>query len=320
MDRRDDDSPIGSQPGAGSPQADDETLALGHASESRRSAGTPDSIGKVPHPRHARQGGMGVVYEAEQEMPKRRVALKVIRGGTFVDDNAVRMFKRRRTRSRGSSIPTSPASTGRAHRRRPALLRHGLVVGLGPDLYLDSRPSVIEGAELRFRLRLFAGDLRGGELRAPARRDPPRPEAVEHHRRQRGAERLGRAAEIKVLDFGLARITGSDVDAMTQVSGSASSGHASYMSPETGARELRRIDLRSDVYALGVILYEMLTGTRPYDLERVSIMESARVICEQPAACRSSAWKQGRAPDVDLETITGKAREGARPTLRERRR
>ena len=157
MDRRDDDSPtIGSQPGAGSPQAEDETLALGHASESRRSAGTPDSIGKYRILGTLGQGGMGVVYEAEQEMPKRRVALKVIRGGTFVDDNAVRMFKREADTLARLKHPNIAGiyEAGRTDAGQHFFAME-LVVGLNLSLYLDSRPSVIEGAELRFRLRLF---------------------------------------------------------------------------------------------------------------------------------------------------------------------
>ena len=67
--------------------------------------------------------------------------------------------------------------------------------------------------------------------------------------------------------------------------------------------------MRSDVYTLGVILQEMLTGKRPYEVGGVSVVEAIRVIGEQPPTPLKQAWTGSRAPDPDLQTIVGKALE-----------
>jgi tetratricopeptide (TPR) repeat protein len=81
------------------------------------------------------------------------------------------------------------------------------------------------------------------------------------------------------------------------------------MSPEQVRGSSDEIDTRTDVYSLGVILYELLSGTRPYDLGGADVPGAATIICEQPPIPLARRWRGSRRLDPDLETIVMKALE-----------
>ena len=117
----------------------------------------------------------------------------------------------------------------------------------------------------------------------------------------------------KVLDFGLARITDADVSATTAGTEIGRvQGTLPYMSPEQVRGDPNQIDLRSDVYSLGVIMYQLLTEQLPYEVNRTMLHEAVRVICEAPPRRPSTISWVLRG---DLETITLKALE-KEPTRR----
>ncbi|MFZ4641730.1 MAG: serine/threonine protein kinase [Phycisphaerales bacterium] len=88
----------------------------------------------------------------------------------------------------------------------------------------------------------------------------------------------------KVIDFGVARCLGNDSE-MTSVQTQTGQlvGTMQYMSPEQFAGDPRKIDQRADVYALGVILFELISGTYPHDVRALSVHEAARVVCDVDA-------------------------------------
>jgi tetratricopeptide (TPR) repeat protein len=112
---------------------------------------------------------------------------------------------------------------------------------------------------------------------------------------------------VKIIDFGVARGTDSDMAVTTvQTDIGQLLGTLQYMSPEQCAADPHDIDTRSDVYALGVVLYELLSGKLPYDVKNKPVYETTRVIREQPPTRLSTG---DAALKGDVETIAFKSLE-----------
>lgn len=135
-----------------------------------------------------------------------------------------------------------------------------------------------------------------------------------HHAHQRGLIHrdlkpgnilIDETGQPKILDFGVARVTDSDARATLQTDMGQLIGTLAYMSPEQALADPLDIDTRSDVYSLGVILYELLAGRLPYTVSK-KVHEAIQAIREEDPARLSATNRTYRG---DIETIVAKALE-----------
>jgi serine/threonine protein kinase len=256
------------------------------------------------------EGGMGLVFEAEQREPRRPVALKVIRGGAFVSEETVRMFRREAQTLARLRHPGIGAiyEAGRTEDGRHFFAME-LVRGETLDAWLDTRRRPVrDETEIRIRLGLFVRiceAVQYAHQHGVIHRDL-KPSNILILPPKAGDE----VPEIKILDFGLARITDVDV-AVTTVHTAAGriQGTLAYMSPEQTRGRPEEVDTRSDVYTLGVVLYRMLTGTVPVAVEGLSLLEALRAIEERAPRSFRSAIPGGAPRLKELEAIVLKAIE-----------
>ncbi len=264
----------------------------------------PPVIGEFAVRRVIARGGMGVVYEADQAEPRRRVALKVVRGGEFVDEGTLRLFRREiqaLARLEHPGIASLYASG-----RTPDGLHYfamEFVPGQPLDLWLRSKGVGPFGPEeTRARLALFL-DVADAVAYAHQR-------GVLHRDLKPSNIVVTPDSDVKVLDFGLARITDIDVSRATQATEIGTlRGTLIYMSPEQLSGDPGLVDARTDVYALGVILFEILTLEHPLDLEHLPPFDVPRAILQAAPKSLNRAWKGRHRPDPDLATIVAKALE-----------
>ena len=235
-------------------------------------------------------GGMGVVYQARDTRLGRTVALKFLPPQWSHDDEARQRFVREAQAASATSHPN-------------ICTIHDIETA--PDGQLFIVMAYYEGQTLKQRLASgplasdealdIATQIADGLAKAHAQN-------VVHRDIKPGNVMLTEDG-VRIVDFGLATFA----DALKLTAEHSTLGTAAYMSPEQ-VRGLAA-DARSDVWAVGVILYEMLTGRLPVETQTGSLVSALHAICEEPPKPLTLTFTGGFRLDPDIQTIVGKALE-----------
>jgi lipopolysaccharide biosynthesis regulator YciM/predicted Ser/Thr protein kinase len=255
----------------------------------------PSAIGRYRIIRLLGEGGMGAVYEAEQDQPRRSVALKVIKTA-WASPELLRRFEQ------------EAQALGRLHHPGIAQIYEAGSADAGFGIQPFFAMELIHGKPLveyaneqklttRQRLELMI-QVCDAVQHAHQR-------GIIHRDLKPGNILVDESGQPRVLDFGLARATDSDAQATRQTDIGQLLGTLAYVSPEQVLADPLALDTRTDVYALGVILYELLAGKMPYMLSKM-LHEAVRTIQESDPVPLSTVSKTYRG---DIETIVAKALE-----------
>lgn len=258
--------------------------------------GLPVKIGQYVIKRVIASGGMGTVYEALQENPRRPAAVKIVKR-SMASRASLRRFEREaqalaRLRHPGIAQIYEAGTFEDAGVSRPffaleyipnakTIINFAQSKGFGARQKLELFLQICEAVHYGHQRGIIHRDLKPGNILV----DPE--------------------GRVRVIDFGVARAIDADqeqADNQTQVGQMV--GTAQYMSPEQFDADPNDLDTRSDVYALGVVLFELLSDQLPYAMEKSGVFEIARMVRdEQPTALGSVV------PGVDgeIELITAKA-------------
>jgi serine/threonine protein kinase len=249
------------------------------------------------------EGGFGVVFMAEQTQPlRRKVALKVLKPGMDTRQVVARFEAERQALALMDHPNIAHVFDGGATATGRPYFVMELVRGVPVTSFCEQNHLGV-----RERLGLFVDvcqAVQHAHQKGIIHRDlkPTNVLVTLHDDR----------AVVKVIDFGVAKATGQQLTDKTLFTNFAQMiGTPLYMSPEQAQMSGLDVDTRSDIYALGVLLYELLTGTTPFDTERMRTAgydEIRRIIREE----------EPPRPSTRMSTLGGRrwprCRPGARPT------
>ena len=256
-------------------------------------------IGSYTIQRTIAVGGMGTVFEAEQESPRRTVALKVIRFGLATPDALRRARYEAEVLARLQHPGIAQVFEAGTYRENG-----GDPLPFFAMEYVEGARSLIEyadetrldrGARLDLFARVCAAVQHGHE------------KGVIHRDLKPGNILVDASGDPKVIDFGLARAADPQLvtDSLRTEAGHIA-GTLQYMAPEQLEADPSLVDTRADLYALGVVLYELLCGCLPIDVRDAPLFEAARRLTEDEPARPSSIREE---LPQELDWILGKTLE-----------
>ena len=293
--------------GPRSTEARDRTKLVPQPADGATTPPRPD-IGGYEITRELSRGGQGVVYQALQKSTKREVAIKILLAGPYATDSAQRRFEREielvaqlrhpdiisifHSGTTADGLPFYVMDYVRGLPLKEYVRANNLTLEETLELFV----TVCEAVQYAHQKGVIHRDLKPTNILVDGNGTP------------------------RILDFGLAKPLGapggSSISATLEIIGTLP-----YMSPEQAGGSTDEIDTRTDVYSLGIILYELLTGQRPYPVEG-RIADVLRHILETQPTPPTRSWtrdagitrrgtrrlRAGECPiDSELEAIVFKA-------------
>ncbi len=230
-----------------------DTLSLGQHDLLSDAASSGELLGEYELIEELGRGGMGVVYKARQKGMNRLVALKMIIGGRYSSDDSIRRFYQEAKAAGKLAHPNIVRAYAAGDHDGRHFFAMELIDGHSLSQILRSRNEPLHPKTIARYLKSISEAVHYAHESGILHRDLKPSNVI-----------IDDKDAPKIADFGLAKHLDLNEDGSFESSSGAVVGTPSYMSPEQAAAKRQEMGPRSDIYSIGAMLYEMLTGQPPF--------------------------------------------------------